>query len=51
MTPTRKVTASALGAALATIILALIPGREDPELQGAVTIVAVFACGWIVREG
>lgn len=51
MTPTRKVTAATLGAAVATIVLALIPGREDPELQGAVTTVAVFVCGWIVREG
>ena len=47
MTPIREVTAATLGAALATIVLALIPGREDPELQGAVTTVAVFVCGWL----
>lgn len=51
MTPTRKVTAATLGAAVATIALALIPGTESVELQGAVTTVAVFICGWIVSEG
>lgn len=51
MSPTRKVTAATLGAAVATVVLALIPGREDPELQGAVTTIAVFVFGWLVREG
>ena len=50
MTPTRKVTAATLGAALATIVLALIPGAESVELQGAVTTVAAFVCGWFVTE-
>lgn len=48
--PTRKVTAASLGAALAVIVLAIIPGKEDPELAGAVTVAATFVCGWIVPE-
>ena len=51
MTPTRKVTAATLGAAVATIVLALVPGNETLAVQGAVTTLAAFAFGWIVREG
>ena len=48
--PTRKVTAATLGAAVAAIVLAVIPGREDPEVAAAVVTVAVFVFGWIVPE-
>ena len=51
MSPTRKVTAATLGAAVATIVLALVPGNEPVALQGAITTVSVFLCGWVVREG
>ena len=51
MTPTRKVTAATLGAALSVIVLAILPGREDPELAGAIVTLSAFVAGWLVREG
>ncbi len=50
-TPTRKVTAATAGAAFAALILAVIPGKEDPELAGAIITVSVFAAGYVIREG
>jgi uncharacterized membrane protein len=48
--PTHKVTAAVLGAALATLIFALIPGAETVAVQGAGTTVGVFLCGYLVRD-
>lgn len=50
MKPTRKVAAAGLGGAVATIILALIPGSESPELAAAVATVAAFLLGYLVPE-
>lgn len=50
MKPTRKVTAAGIGGAIATIVLALIPGTESPELAAAVATVCAFALGYVVSE-
>lgn len=48
--PTRKVAAAGIGGAVATIILALIPGTEDPTLAAAVATVCAFLLGYFVPE-
>ena len=45
-----KVAASSIGAALATIICAILAGvgyQPDVILQGAITVVIVFALGYL----
>lgn len=49
--PTRKVAAAGIGGAIATIVLALIPGAESPELAAAVATVCAFLLGYLVPEG
>lgn len=52
--PTRKVTAAALGAALATIAVwaahAFAGVDVPPGVEGALAVVLGFVCGYLVRE-
>lgn len=50
LAPTRKVTGATLGATIATIVLAIIPGKEDPELAGAIIAASTFIAGWLIPE-
>lgn len=50
MKPTRKVAGAGIGGAIATVILALIPGTESPELAAAVATIAAFVVGYVVPE-
>lgn len=53
MTPTHKVTAATLAAAVATIATWLLgeAGIDVPEgIDAAITVVLVFAAGWVVPE-
>lgn len=50
MKPTRKVTGAGIGGAVATVILALIPGNEDPSLAAAVATICAFLVAYVVPE-
>jgi hypothetical protein len=54
MTPTRKVTAGALGGALATIAIWITEVASTLSVPGpvgaAITVVFTFAVSWFVKE-